>query len=71
MALVLRLRLFPALILFALLCALLAEVAAQLRELEGVMQAMAEPGVDASVAWLAVGPRDRTAFAVLAPWRLS
>ena len=32
---VLRLRLFPAPILFALLCALLAEVAAQLRELGG------------------------------------
>jgi hypothetical protein len=38
---VLRLRLFPAPILFALLRALFAEVAAQLRELEGVMQAIA------------------------------
>lgn len=32
---------FPALILFALLGTLLAEVAAQLRKLEGVMQAIA------------------------------
>lgn len=47
---------FPALILFALLRALLAEVAAQLCELKGVMQAIAEPGVDASAASLAVGP---------------
>jgi hypothetical protein len=41
---------FSALILFALLGTLLAEVAAQLRELKGVMQAIAEPGVDASAA---------------------
>jgi hypothetical protein len=47
---VLRLRLFPVSILFALLGALLAEVAAQLCELGGVMQAIAEPGVDASTA---------------------
>jgi hypothetical protein len=47
---VLRLRLFPASILFALLRTLLAEVAAQLRELGGVMQAIAESGVDASAS---------------------
>ena len=41
---------FPALILFALLGTLSAEVAAQLCELGGVMQAIAEPGVDASAA---------------------
>jgi hypothetical protein len=41
---------FPALILLALLCVLLAEVAAQLCELKGVMQAIAESGVDASAA---------------------
>jgi len=53
---VLWLRLFPASILLALLCALFAEVAAQLRELGDVMQAIAEPGVDASAPSLAVGP---------------
>jgi hypothetical protein len=57
---------FPALILFALLGTLSAEAAAQLRELKGVMQAIAEPGVDASAASLAVEPRDRTSFALLA-----
>lgn len=41
---------FPALILFALLGTLSAEAAAQLRELKGVMQAIAKPGVDASAA---------------------
>jgi hypothetical protein len=41
---------FPALILLALLGTLLAEVAAQLCELKGVMQAIAESGVDASAA---------------------
>src|SRR5215203_1691215 len=53
---VLWLRLFPTSILFALLRTLLAEVAAQLRKLEGVMQAIAQPRLDASVASLAVGP---------------
>jgi hypothetical protein len=47
---VLRLRLFPASILFALLRTLLAEVAAQLRELGGMRQAIAESGVDASAS---------------------
>src|SRR5215204_4952546 len=47
---VLRLRLFPASIRFALLRTLLAEVAAQLRELGGVRQAIAESGVDASAS---------------------
>ena len=47
---VLRLRLFPAPIRLALLRTLLAEVAAQLRELGGVMQAIAESGVDASAS---------------------
>src|SRR5215204_5078952 len=37
-------------LLFALLRALSAEVAAQLRELGGLMQAIAESGVDASAA---------------------
>src|SRR5829696_8391978 len=46
----LRLRLFPASIRFALLRTLLAEVAAQLRELGGVRQAIAESGVDASAS---------------------
>src|SRR5215207_531380 len=47
---VLRLRLFPASIRFALLRTLLAEVATQLRELGGVRQAIAESGVDASAS---------------------
>ena len=47
---VLWLRLFPTSILFALLRTLFAEVAAQLCELGGVMQPIAEPGVDASAA---------------------
>ena len=54
---VLWLRLFPTSILFALLRALLAEVAAQLRELGGVMQAIAQPRLDASAASLAVARR--------------
>ncbi len=47
---VLWLRLFPTSILFALLRTLFAEVAAPLRELGGVLQAITEPGVDASAA---------------------
>jgi hypothetical protein len=36
-----------------------------------VMQAIAEPGVDASAASLAVGSRDQTPFALLALRHLS
>ena len=46
---------FPYLDSFRVATRLLAEVAAQLRKLEGVMQAIADPRVDASAASLAVG----------------
>src|SRR5215212_3155412 len=46
---------FPYLDSFRVATRLLAEVAAQLRKLEGVMQAIAEPKLDASVASLALG----------------